>query len=971
MADEEDEPASTQGGFLFKGLAFHLSNLCPMKSHFQSLLQVNGAKLCKTETGADAIISDHLKSQGNVPSAVSFTWIEACVKSGELVDIEPYRISALQSNSEAPKKTGKATSSSIRKQIAAAGPTPPIAGTRRAFTKEEDDLLLWWIEHAGLTGGNAVYKSLAEAFPTHSFQGWRERWVKKLRKYPEYAKGPFPPKDFDVTKVKGWHEGIHRPNDGSLSSPGGDPPVGTQDTPEMEEEIEDISSIMRSVHEEALKDRLPEILSKNNEEEINEIFEQIVEKFPEHTVAEYRKLFDEKVLPEHKKNEANEGRKKKKKQPTKPHTTEKKDQTVVNFEISMIEQKALFSKFDEIVLGDSKEEQLEICQAIADEFPGRSAEEFFGYFLSKMKPAVKHLKLKGKVRPEDLEEAVLSALNGDKLEEPTADGTDKGREQVAIPANPSPGSNKPDTRFERLATMTPSRKSLGLKVAAEGVDNSPKTKSISKSPGTKLTSAKTSPDIQINREAQIAAKGQVLVYSPKNQDNLRTPNKKSSQGSPGAYHTPSSTKPLTSSVISVRRNPPSASASPTPRAKVQVVADPSNDGVTPDPPTQGAQATFIASVHEHFNSLSQQQGSDAPASSPPALAVIRGVSPHLSAKPRLNSPMLTSPMPTSSTTYEESDPIPFQEPTKAAASSLRKTARLSSSGSGRPPKRRKAGPGDQRRLVVESTPESKLFPPPLPVISSSAFGSSPSTQPRFFNQEPSSPTQSFLVQKSARKLKGIAHTKRDSISSSQETKMPTIVSEHGDTTEDEADPMDLDSVTNRNLGMMNDHSPTILNRRSFTPSFSAESEDVEEPVYSDDDETVPNSLAPESPEEEEEDEEEESVRTIDQALDAISPLIDEMTKKYGLEAGCVGLVIERTTADRKLVELVLRQVVKHLDKNANLDNFVWPIKRGIWTEEDDKALEGDSDQDKIIYLAQKHGDSLILLRHQWLEAFRQ
>ncbi|KAF3905261.1 hypothetical protein ABW21_db0205016 [Orbilia brochopaga] len=68
MADA-DEDAATQAPRLFDGLAIHLTSYCPARQHYRELLETNGAKICKTDVGADVIITDHLKSKGAVERA--------------------------------------------------------------------------------------------------------------------------------------------------------------------------------------------------------------------------------------------------------------------------------------------------------------------------------------------------------------------------------------------------------------------------------------------------------------------------------------------------------------------------------------------------------------------------------------------------------------------------------------------------------------------------------------------------------------------------------------------------------------------------------------------------------------------------------------------------------------------------------------------------------------------------------------
>ncbi|KAF3903281.1 hypothetical protein ABW20_dc0109638 [Dactylellina cionopaga] len=264
----------------------------------------------------------------------------------------------------APKKTSKGAST-IRSQVSAAGPSPKRPG-RNPFTKDDDDLLLWWIEHAPMKRGNVVYKELTEYFPSHSWQSWRERWVKTLSKERIYAEGPKPSEGFDVTKVKGWKAGIARPTAAAPTQPRKKPVVevvddfNSEDYPEVELEPK---VVMQPAHVNAVRERLDALISADDADRV-QVFAEIVDRFPERSVEDFQKLFYEKILPEHLKQGDTPPTPELQEASRKPSP---KSPEVEPSEFSVREQRALFAKFDHLLFADSPSEQLEICVALAEE----------------------------------------------------------------------------------------------------------------------------------------------------------------------------------------------------------------------------------------------------------------------------------------------------------------------------------------------------------------------------------------------------------------------------------------------------------------------------------------------------------------------------------------------------------------------------------------------------------------------------
>ncbi|KAF3903218.1 hypothetical protein ABW20_dc0103142 [Dactylellina cionopaga] len=484
-----------------------------------------------------------------------------------------------------------------------------------------------------------------------------------------------------------------------------------------------------------------------------------------------------------------------------------------------------------------------------------------------MKPIVKRLKLRGKVRSEDLEQAVLKTLN-DTEEEFSSEESIVHNSKEEFDKR-SPAAKKQDTRFEHLATPTPARPAQNNGNSDEGVISAG---SPPKSQESRLIKDESSPSKDSDGVPEKATAAPVLVYSPE------THKKMSPTQSPSSFYTPGSTRTVRTTVastISIRRGRPESPESPTPRPRHLEAIDLESDNIVPLISQSSPTFKLKPSVFKHLDPT--QQTLEPVPSSPPPLAnsilpsVIQS-SPKSQAE--LGSPFLTS------SRFEESDPAPFRPPIKAAASSVQKSARLSSSR--RSNKRPRLGSSSRGgRLIVEGTPEHKLSAPmlssavrehmsALPTISSSAYGSS-----NLMSDQPASPSFSPLAHKSRKRNHfEYSTTKRFD---SQETESLGINSEADYPVEDEVDPMDLDSVTNRSLGVLNDNSPVISRQLSLTPLLPEESErDTEDELQG----ALRSADLRES-----------TPYSVEGGIKHIDHLLNKMAVKYDLDAG----EIERDT----------------------------------------------------------------------------
>ncbi|CAI4219460.1 unnamed protein product [Parascedosporium putredinis] len=60
----------------------------------------------------------------------------------------------------------------------------PSRNHRTPFSLADDVLLAAWVAKKENSGGNKIYQQLEVGYPHHSWQSWRDRWMKKLRLLP-------------------------------------------------------------------------------------------------------------------------------------------------------------------------------------------------------------------------------------------------------------------------------------------------------------------------------------------------------------------------------------------------------------------------------------------------------------------------------------------------------------------------------------------------------------------------------------------------------------------------------------------------------------------------------------------------------------------------------------------------------------------------------------------------------------------
>ncbi|KAL4955315.1 TRF2-interacting telomeric protein/Rap1 C terminal domain-containing protein [Aspergillus filifer] len=158
-------------------MSFWLSRNVPQRSRFKEDIVRNGGIVRLNEKDADVQIVDH-KRKNLPPNVYSFQFIEKSVARGILQDLEDYRVD--------PSTSRPVGATHI-----------PTKGQRSSYTIEEDQILYDYMQllerdQRVSIQGNKIYQEFAEKHPSHPWQSWRDRYLKRVRGRPRPG-GPVQP----------------------------------------------------------------------------------------------------------------------------------------------------------------------------------------------------------------------------------------------------------------------------------------------------------------------------------------------------------------------------------------------------------------------------------------------------------------------------------------------------------------------------------------------------------------------------------------------------------------------------------------------------------------------------------------------------------------------------------------------------------------------------------------------------------
>jgi hypothetical protein len=174
IADATD--ATPTIGTLFSGKSFLVQQRVPQRNSFLERIRANGGRIVRLELQADYIIADHMRKDCP-PTSLSYTFVEAAIRNGAIPDINDHRAGP------APGAIRAIGSSAV-----------PAKATRTPFTPQDDRDVCNWVNKCQQEGqavkGYEIYKQLEAINPRHTFQSWRDHYIKKLMNNPPQGVAP-------------------------------------------------------------------------------------------------------------------------------------------------------------------------------------------------------------------------------------------------------------------------------------------------------------------------------------------------------------------------------------------------------------------------------------------------------------------------------------------------------------------------------------------------------------------------------------------------------------------------------------------------------------------------------------------------------------------------------------------------------------------------------------------------------------
>ncbi|RDW85485.1 hypothetical protein BP5796_03810 [Coleophoma crateriformis] len=284
MAAVVYDGGSLDGGSLFRGLKFFIGQRVPLREHWVTSVKANGGEVVKLEKQADYLIADPLRPKQAIAGSLSYTFLENSLKSGELVDPDQHVIAVAEES----------------KRPVGAGSSIPKRNTRTKFTKEDDEFLTKWVinaERKGMpTRGNELYQDLAAKNPRHTFQSWRDRWIKILE--PRLGPAVFDEDDEEEEINEPSPITTRQPSSKPQSRPTSSdaPAVSTRHMKAPQTKESPISIIFTDEDTALLEEDYDDIINVADYNELN-AWQAWADQYPVHTAQQWRNYFFEYVKP--------------------------------------------------------------------------------------------------------------------------------------------------------------------------------------------------------------------------------------------------------------------------------------------------------------------------------------------------------------------------------------------------------------------------------------------------------------------------------------------------------------------------------------------------------------------------------------------------------------------------------------------------------------------------------------------------
>ncbi|KAH9876671.1 hypothetical protein J1614_003803 [Plenodomus biglobosus] len=163
-----------RGGQLFAGKKFFVVQRVPSRHRLLDNIKANGGEIVMLEKKADYVIADHLLPKYCPPGSISYEFVDKSIQDGVLRDPEDHLAGPPLGEAREPGAINR-----------------PTKFNRNAYTADEDRILYKWVRDCeasgGLSSGNEIYKRLEGKHPSHTWQSWRDRYIKRLKNLPPSA----------------------------------------------------------------------------------------------------------------------------------------------------------------------------------------------------------------------------------------------------------------------------------------------------------------------------------------------------------------------------------------------------------------------------------------------------------------------------------------------------------------------------------------------------------------------------------------------------------------------------------------------------------------------------------------------------------------------------------------------------------------------------------------------------------------
>lgn len=152
---------------LFAGQKLWFSHSVPQRKWLIENARANGAVIVNVDTNADIKLVDHTRKNQPV-GAYSYRYVELSIRRGQLENLADHAV-------------GVATR--VARPVGSTTTAPK--GSRVPYTEEDDQFLWNWMkpfeDSGGAYKGNEIYKQIEQVNPRHTYQSWRDRWLKATR----------------------------------------------------------------------------------------------------------------------------------------------------------------------------------------------------------------------------------------------------------------------------------------------------------------------------------------------------------------------------------------------------------------------------------------------------------------------------------------------------------------------------------------------------------------------------------------------------------------------------------------------------------------------------------------------------------------------------------------------------------------------------------------------------------------------